>query len=125
MSSICSKIESIDNLWFEPIPSKARAMQRMCRIENIVVALGADGKIYTNAVIARVAYTGGHGGRLSHLLDGCIKLGVLAASEVKKHKDYMAERQRIRDHKFNVEQLQTYTNRLGIQLTPEQLEALK
>lgn len=124
MSTICSKIDSIDNLWFEPFPTKPVATVKVCRVENIVVALGANGKIYTNGVQERVAYTGGHDGRLGYVLSGCIKLGVLTAKAVKQHKDDCIERQRKRDHKWNVEQLQTYTERLGIGLTPDQLKTI-
>ena len=121
MSSICSKIESIDNLWFEPIPARATAVTKITRVSNITVALGANGKIYTNGVIDRVAYTGGHDGRLGAVLDGCIKLKVLSANAVRQHKEDSAKRQAKRDRKWNVERFTEAAKSLGIELSEDQI----
>lgn len=125
MSSICSKIESIDNLWFEPFSAKPVACKKVVSVEGTIVALGENGKIYSNGVIARVAYMGGHDGKISRVLDGCLKLKVLSANAVKQHKDDCQKRQDARDKKWNIERLTEAAEKLGIALSPEQLEKLK
>jgi exosome complex RNA-binding protein Rrp4 len=125
MSHICSKIDSIDNLWFEPIPSKVTAVSKITRIDNITVALGTNGKIYTNGVVAHVAYTAGHDGKLGAVLDGCIKLKVLSANAVRQHKEDSAKRQARRDRKWNVERFTEAAKALGIDLSEDQLKLVE
>jgi exosome complex RNA-binding protein Rrp4 len=120
MSHICSKIESIDNLWLEPLPSKVTTVTKITKVDNIIVALGANGKIYTNGVVSHVAYTAGHEGKLGAVLDGCIKLKVLSANAVRQHKEEAAKRQAKRDHKWNVERFTEAAKALGIALSEEQ-----
>lgn len=120
MSTICSKIESIDRLWFEPIPAKVTTVTKITRVDNITVALGANGKIYTNGVIDRCAYTQSHDGKLGRVLDGCIKLKVLSANAVRQHKEDSERRQAKRDRKWNVERFTEAAQALGIELTEDQ-----
>lgn len=121
MTTICSKIESIDQLWFETIPAKASGVTKITRVDNIIVALGTNGKIYTNGVVDRVAYTGGHDGRLSLVLDGCIKLKILSANAVRQHKEASAKRQAKRERKWQIERFVEAAKALGIELSEEQV----
>ena len=126
MSSISSKIESIDRLWFEPITAKVIATKKITMVDNTIVALGEDGKIYTTGVISRVCYSmHGNDGRIGRVLDGCIKLKVLSSNAVRQHKENIQKLHEARDKKWNKEQLLDYANKLGVELTPEQLEQMK
>jgi hypothetical protein len=125
MSTICSKIESIDRLWFEPFSAKAVKVVKACAVDTTIVAIGEDGKIYTNGVIKRIAYScHGDEGKISRVLDGCIKLGVLSASAVRQHKSDVAARAKKREMRWAADQIEDYANRLGISFTDEQLDEI-
>lgn len=126
MSTICSKIDSIDRLWFEPITAKTIKVSKLTRVDNTIVALGTDGKIYTTGVISRVSYScHGDDGKISRVLDGCIKLGALSTKAVRQHKEDVAKRMAIRDQKYAAKQLADYAERAGIELTAEQLAKIE
>lgn len=127
MTTICSKIDSIDRLWFEPIPAKAVAVKKIVRVgDRTTVAVGENGKIYTNGVQSRVAYScHGNDGRIADVLDGCIKLGVLTANAVRQHKSDVQSRLDKREKKWAAEHITSYAEKLGIEFSAEQIKVIE
>lgn len=94
--------------------------------DRTYVAIGENGKIYTNGVQARVAYScHGNDGRIADVLEGCIKLGVLTASAVRQHKNDVQARLDKRDKKWAADQIKTYAERLGIEFSASQVEIIE
>lgn len=126
MSHISSKIESIEKITFEPITAKAIKVTKITSVNGTIVALGADGKIYTTGVVGHVAYSlSGHDGKLGRVLDGCIKLGALSSSAVRQHKNHSAKLAAERERKWNSERFVELAESLGIALTDDQKQSAK
>jgi len=125
MSGFESKIDALKKLRFEPFSAKVVDVVKMIQVESTIVALGANGTIYSTAVKERLWYwCHGDTGALSHTLDGCIKLGVLTALAVKEHKDSVTAWNKKRTEKYQAEYVLENAEKLKIKLTAAQLKKL-
>lgn len=120
MSRILSKIGDLNELRFEPLTAAVVKVRKMTMIDQTIVALGEDGVIYTTGVRARLCYTDGHEGRLSRILDGCVKLRVLSTDAVRKHKDACKARADEHNAKYLAKSIVETAEKLGLTLTATQ-----
>ena len=120
MSRIFSKIGDLNELRFEPLTAAVVKVRKMTMIDQTIVALGEDGVIYTTGVRARLGYTDGHEGRLSRVLDGCVKLRVLSADAVRKHKEVCKARADAQHAKYLAKSIAETAAELGLNLTAAQ-----
>lgn len=124
MSSFSSKIESIRNLWFEPMPATPINVVKAVRTYETSAVLGADGKIYSNCIVKRVCY-GNTAGRHIDLFHCCRKLGVLSAKVIKEHLDQQATAAKRRERSWAAAQLRDTAKTLGVALSPQQKRVIK
>lgn len=126
MSIIISKVETLNQLRFEPITAKVVKVVKMTRVnDRTTVVLGENGTIYTNGVQANIGYGGGHHGKLSDVIDGCVKLGLLSAAAAKEHKDWRAGQSERNEKRCAARNIKGYAVKLGLRLTAKQLEIVQ
>lgn len=129
MSRICSKVQSLNDLIFEPITAKPVAVTKVVNVNGTIVAVDANNsnKIHTTGVVGHCAYSfhDEDGSRIGRVLAGCIKLRVLSAGAVKKHQDHVSAGKAARDLAWNTKQFLDYAKTLGPERSTELLEVLK
>ena len=121
-SCIISKIADIEKLRVYPIGSKPVRVVKLTAVGNTVVAVDANGKVYSNQIRGNTAYlpTFGHNDHIGRLLDGLAKMGALTAEAVKAHKDRAREHQEKSSRRYSAEAMREAATALGIKLTAAQ-----
>lgn len=121
MSSIGSKVEAVEQLFFRPIPSKPINVERVVRVGNTTTFVDTAGNVYSTGVDKNCHYAiGRNSTALSNTLAGCIKLGLLTKEAVKKHEEYNALVHAKRLRKYSANALRINAFELGLKLTKAQ-----
>lgn len=120
MSTIQSKFDDISKIRFEPLTAAVVAVVKLTRVDRTVVALGANGTVYTDGVSAHCYYHDGHEGKLSRVLDGCVKLRLLTAKAVEQHKAATKARSDKAHNEWAAESIIDNAKDLGLNLTAAQ-----
>ena len=125
MSRIRSTIEDINDLTFEPIGGgRAMSALKVARVDTTIVVLGKNNVVYTNAVRARISYSG-NGKSLLRALEGAKKLGVLSESAVRQHTAAVEAERIAYNNKWRAEQMIEAAKELNLKLTQSQVAMLK
>ena len=123
MSTFASKFESIENLRFEPIPSRPIAVVKAVKCGYATAMLGADGCIYTDR-IDKSSYYSATGGTHLDLFRCCKKLGVLSPTVIQQHIDAEAKRSLRHLRRWRANQMEGAAKDLGLSLTKAQVKAI-
>lgn len=119
MSIIISKVDSINKLQFEPFPTnKQIRAARIVKVDRVVVAVDAEGTIYSTEVHKQVAYS--LGCNVESTLRGCQRLGLLSKAAVDEHQALIAERNKRSQMAHAAQFIESNAKILGIKLTNAQ-----
>lgn len=119
MSSLWSKIDSINELIFEPFRARVVKVEKACAIDGSIVALGTNGVIYWSGARKRVSYSF-TSRSMENALKGCIKLELLSEKAVQEHMEWDRQRKEKRDQYYAADNLEDYAKILGLKLTKSQ-----
>lgn len=124
MAMICSPDPELDNLMLRRLPAgRVTTLAKGIRIDNDLIFVGADGKVYTS-FLKEYAYLPGMYRWMENLLTGLTKLEVISKEVAAMHKA-TCERAEARDRKrFAAKQITQYAETLGVKLTKAQLAAI-
>lgn len=124
MSSLSSKFEDIAKIRFEPLSSKVIKVVKLTMVDNTIVALGADGVVYSTGILKGCYYYGGYDDRMERVIDGCVKLNILSKEIVAKHKADVRERVEAINAKHTANSVLKGLFELNVPMTKLQLEKL-
>lgn len=119
MTMLISKIDSINNLVFNPLKSKPIRALKAVKQNGTTVILGADGEIYLNSIKSRVAYNFTNRS-LSDALDACIKMRVLSDKAVAEHRSNEAAREVNQEAMHCAKYISEHAKILGVAFTKAQ-----
>jgi hypothetical protein len=129
VTRIQSKVKSVNDLVFHPIPTHPVNVARAVRVggdkrdgkSGVTVFVGTDGRVYSTGVRASVTYTqDSTGDRLWQTLAGCQKLGLLSAEAVRQHKAHAEETAKRNALEYAAECFGKEAQAIGIKLTAAQ-----
>lgn len=127
MSSIGSKIDEIENLQIDPMPSgvvmRGEAVVRCGEVIVVVPAKG--GKIYSPNFSKGVHYSIGVWPWTEGMMKALWRLGIISRKAMDMHISSVSEIEKARERMADFERMEGYARKYGFNLTSEQVEAMK
>lgn len=125
MPVLCSPIEKIDNLWFEPWKSGTvlKGADVLVVDDRTVIIKDKHGRLRCNR-LGKYAYLPGNWPFNDSVFKGLVRLGVVTQEVADQHLAIVAERAAKRDRDYEVKKLTESAEKLGIKFTKAQLAAL-
>lgn len=125
MSRLFSPVDSINNLVVNQLPTgRAVRVEKAVRFNGITVMLGANKKLYCPS-LKNGAYVLGEWPWQSGFLRACVHLGVITASDMKRHMDAARAKAFKSDVDYNKTRLKHYAEKCGVKLTNRQLAKIR
>lgn len=122
MSRFLSKVQSISDLKLEPFPNKRSVkVTRVAVSDGAIVALGADGTIYSNSVRKHCAYHN----LPPRVMRSIVKLRVLSLEAVREHEHNVKVQREKEERYWRSQHVLECVAQLNLVLTGEQLRILK
>lgn len=125
MGSLISRVPKIDKLDFKPFPSRPIRVERMIRVDDVVIAVTANGTLYTNSRAARnAAYAHGNWPWQEPTMRALVKLGVISQEQMDEHLAYTELLVSNRDKQYARDDLERLEKRFGIKIPKRELKKL-
>lgn len=127
MSTICSPIEEIDNLWLERLPSgKILREATVVRYDNVTVIIPKKGyPIYSSSIQNHVSYSTGHGPWFDGMMKCLHRAGVISKKAIDDHMARVKAISERQSKEWALKDLNRISEKFGIKFTEKQLQALK
>lgn len=122
-STVCT---TFNQLRIESLPSgKVVKMDRAIKVDETIVFIGADGKLYCPRVRPGTFYRVSDWGFINPMLNALVKLGVASKEDVDNHKAAAKKEDDRGSARHDMQQLAVIADKYGFELTGSQLSKIK
>ena len=127
MGCVMSIDKQIDQMYFKPFPTKAVKLEKIARTNDVIVAVAASGRLYTNQhrLIKKVCWTPGDQRFFDDVAVCLRKLGLVTPAQVRAHKAHNERMGKLKDARWRYRSVVRDLDRAGLELTDAQRAALR
>ena len=120
MGHLMSSVKEITNLDFNTLPTYPVKIVKAVRVENVLIMLGKNGKIYSTHA-GKYAYTVGRWPWQENMLKALQRLGVLTQEQVDNHMTTVEKICSKRDKEYDLKELKNLSKKYGFKLSKTQI----